>query len=100
MTMRELDVRGEICPYPMLRAVEALKKLPASAGLAVLTDHPPALSTIPWEAAKLGYEATIEPAGDAEWCIALQRAADPNAKPADLAARAIEQVAALASAEE
>lgn len=98
--MQELDVRGEICPYPMLRAVEALKKLPADAGLAVVTDHPPALSTIPWEAAKLGYEAIIQPAGNAEWRIDLRRAADPNAKPADLAARAVAQVAALDLPEE
>ena len=25
----QLDVRGEICPYPMMKASEALKKLPA-----------------------------------------------------------------------
>jgi TusA-related sulfurtransferase len=99
-TARELDVRGEICPYPMLRAVEALKKLPAGAALAVVTDHPPALSTIPWEAAKLGYEATIQPVGNAEWRIALRRATDPTAKPVELAARAIEQVAALDLPEE
>ena len=97
--MRELDVRGEICPYPMLRAVEALKKLAPNDGLSVLTDHPPALSTIPWEAAKLGYEAFIEPAGDAEWRIALQRAASPDMKPADLAARAGAQLASLALTE-
>jgi tRNA 2-thiouridine synthesizing protein A len=95
VAIRELDVRGEICPYPMLRAVEALKKLTPGDELAVLTDHPPALSTIPWEAAKLGYEATIEPAGDSEWRIALERAADTSKKPAELAARAIATVASL-----
>jgi tRNA 2-thiouridine synthesizing protein A len=95
MTIRGLDVRGEICPYPMLRAVETLKQLAPGDGLVVVTDHPPALSTIPWEAAKLGYEASIEPLGDAEWRIALRRAADPNTPPAELAARAIEQAAAL-----
>jgi tRNA 2-thiouridine synthesizing protein A len=73
--MQKLDVRGEICPYPMLRTVEALKKLPAGEGLEVVTDHPPALSTIPWEAAKLGYEATLSEAGHAEWRIDLRPAA-------------------------
>ena len=67
----QLDVRGEICPYPMLKAVEALKKLPAGEQLEVLTDHAPALTTIPWEAAKLGYDAEIEETADAEWRITL-----------------------------
>ena len=31
-----LDVRGEICPYPMMRTVDALEKLPANEELEVL----------------------------------------------------------------
>lgn len=78
-----LDVRGEICPYPMMQAVEALKKLrPDEGTLEVLTDHAPALTTIPWEAAKLGFEAEIEEEGGADWRITLTRsdaARDPKA---------------------
>ena len=68
---KQLDVRGEICPYPMMKASEALKKLPDGESLQVLTDHAPALSTIPWEAAKHGYRATIERIGSPEWLITL-----------------------------
>ena len=68
---KQLDVRGEICPYPMMKASEALKKLPQGETLQVLTDHAPALSTIPWEAAKHGYRATIERVGSPEWLITL-----------------------------
>src|SRR5690349_20421264 len=68
---KRLDVRGEICPYPMMKASEALKKLPAGESLEVVTDHAPALSTIPWEAAKQGFQASIEGVGAAEWRIAL-----------------------------
>lgn len=68
---KQLDVRGEICPYPMMKASEALKKLPTGESLQVLTDHAPALSTIPWEAAKQGYRATIERIGSPEWLITL-----------------------------
>ncbi len=93
--MRQLDVRGEICPYPMMRTVEALKKLPPDEGLEVLTDHPPALSTIPWEAAKLGYEATLEEAGPSEWKITLQKTAGPARKPADVMADLNRQLATL-----
>ena len=68
---KPLDVRGEICPYPMMKAAEALKKLPDGESLQVLTDHAPALSTIPWEAAKHGYRASIERVGSPEWLITL-----------------------------
>ena len=68
---KEIDVRGEICPYPMMKASEALKKLPSGESLEVLTDHAPALTTIPWEAAKHGYRAAIERVGTAEWRVTL-----------------------------
>ena len=68
---KQLDVRGEICPYPMMKASDALKKLPQGESLQVLTDHAPALSTIPWEAAKHGFRASIERVGSPEWLITL-----------------------------
>jgi len=71
---KQLDVRGEICPYPMMKASEALKKLSSGESLQVLTDHAPALSTIPWEAAKQGYRASIERVGSPEWLIRLEPA--------------------------
>jgi tRNA 2-thiouridine synthesizing protein A len=74
MTLKQLDVRGEICPYPMMKAVQALKKLqPGDHGLEVITDHAPALETIPTQAARLGFTAQIEETGSPEWRITLQR---------------------------
>jgi hypothetical protein len=49
----KLDVRGEICPYPQVKTVAALKKLAPSDQLEVLTDHPPALETVAAQAARL-----------------------------------------------
>lgn len=68
----ELDVRGEMCPYPAMKAHAALKKLTGDR-LVVLTDHAPALSTVPWEGAKEGFDAEIEEVGAGEWRIALTR---------------------------
>lgn len=68
----KLDVRGEMCPYPAMKAKEALAKLKTGA-LTVLTDHAPALSTVPWEGAKAGYDAEIVEAGRGEWRITLTR---------------------------
>ncbi|MER3398805.1 MAG: hypothetical protein C4315_09685 [Chloroflexota bacterium] len=67
-----LDVRGEICPYPMMRTVEALGKLAPGETLEVLTDHPPALSTIPWEAAKRGFAVEVEAIRPGEWRLILR----------------------------
>lgn len=69
----ELDVRGEICPYPMLKTVEVLKKLPENETLVVITDHAPALETIPTQARRRGFSVAIEQVGDPEWRITLTR---------------------------
>ena len=67
----ELDVRGEICPYPMMKAVEAMKKLKGSDRVVVLTDHAPCLDTIPPQAGRYGYSCHVDESGSAEWTITL-----------------------------
>jgi len=74
MSLKQLDVRGEICPYPMMKTVQALKRLSANElGLEVITDHAPALETIPTQAVRLGYTSVIEETGSPEWTITLTR---------------------------
>jgi len=92
--MMKLDVRGEICPYPMMKAVEALRQLPEGETLEVLTDHAPALTTIPWAAAKQGYAAEIEAAGLSEWRIVLTRAAKET-RPEEVLAKLQKRLAEL-----
>ena len=71
-TQPTLDVRGEICPYPMMRTNQELDESdPALTELDVLTDHPPALSTIPPEAMKRGYGCEIEEESPGEWRIKI-----------------------------
>ncbi|MBT4126979.1 MAG: sulfurtransferase TusA family protein [Chloroflexi bacterium] len=69
-----LDVRGEICPYPMLKTNEALEGDHKDVvTLDVLTDHPPALSTVPPQAMKRGYEVEIDELGAGEWRMRLTK---------------------------
>jgi tRNA 2-thiouridine synthesizing protein A len=96
--MRQLDVRGEICPYPMMKASEELKKLPAGESLEVLTDHAPCLTTIPWEAAKHSYRAEIVRVGDPEWRIMLTPASAPLSQ-TDLMADLARQLEAVGATE-
>lgn len=68
----ELDVRGEICPYPMMKAVKAMKEATKSRDtIEVITDHAPCLETIPPQATKLNFGVTIEEVGSPEWKITL-----------------------------
>lgn len=91
--MKSLDVRGEICPYPMMKTSEVLKKLSADEPLDVLTDHAPALTTIPWEAAKYGRRASIERVRQSEWKISLT--AGPTLSQTELMADLARQLEAV-----
>jgi TusA-related sulfurtransferase len=69
-----LDVRGEICPYPMLKTNEMLDGNQKGVQiLDFLTDHPPALSTVPPQAMKRGYEVEIDELGAGEWRLRLSK---------------------------
>ena len=70
--MMELDVRGEICPYPMLKAIEAMRAAPDGEEILVITDHAPCLETIPPQAARLNFEVSIAETGSPEWVITLK----------------------------
>jgi TusA-related sulfurtransferase len=41
--------------------------------LEVVTDHPPALETIPTQAARLGFRTDIEEADASEWRLTITR---------------------------
>ena len=73
-TRTQLDVRGEICPFPMMKTVQALKGLKKhQTELEVVTDHAPALETIPTQAARLGYESAVDETEPSEWHILLTK---------------------------
>ncbi len=67
----KIDVRGEICPYPLKKTLEALERLTPGEELEVLTDHPPSLEMIRIMASQRGYAMRVEDAGPAEWRIIL-----------------------------
>jgi TusA-related sulfurtransferase len=66
-----LDVRGEICPYPMLKTNEQLDANIKT--LTVITDHAPTLMTIPPQAVKRGYSCDIEETSQGEWTLYLTK---------------------------
>ncbi|MBN41201.1 MAG: sulfurtransferase TusA family protein [SAR202 cluster bacterium] len=72
-TNKVLDLRGEICPYPMLKTNEELDADKNIQILEVITDHSPALSTIPPQAVKRGYEVEIMETNNSEWKLILTK---------------------------
>jgi TusA-related sulfurtransferase len=70
---KTLDLRGEICPYPMLKTNEELDSNKELNILEVITDHSPALSTIPPQAVKRGYEVEIMEINNSEWKLILTK---------------------------
>ena len=71
--IKKLDLRGEICPYPMLKTNEELDSNKNIEILEVITDHSPALSTIPPQALKRGYDVEINEIDNSEWKIILSK---------------------------
>lgn len=67
----KLDVRGEVCHYPILKTVEAMKKFKAREEVVVITDHAPCLETIPAQAPRLGYTYSVAETGAPEWTLTL-----------------------------
>ena len=57
---RVLDVRGEECPVPEMKASKELKKMKVGEVLEVLTDHEPAVHvTLPSLCKSLGYPFVV-----------------------------------------
>ena len=68
-----LDVRGETCPYPMKKAMEAMERLAPEEILEVAVDHPPAIETIRMAANRFGFSMEVYPVGSGEWRLILRR---------------------------
>ncbi|MBC7091392.1 MAG: sulfurtransferase TusA family protein [Nitrososphaeria archaeon] len=69
-----LDLKGTVCPYPVLYTKMTLEKLKAGEILQVVIDNPPSLETVPASVKASGNEVLeireIEPA---VWIIRIRR---------------------------
>ncbi|HIH69698.1 sulfurtransferase TusA family protein [Methermicoccus shengliensis] len=65
----ELDVRGQVCPYPSLRTRQALMKMAPGKVLKVILDHPPAKDNVRREVDKMGHEFLGIEDNDGEWSL-------------------------------
>ena len=68
-----LDVRGEICPVPLIKATEAMRSATHSEGIEMLTDFMPAVLVVTNAAIKEGWNISIQSTGEKEWRVLLTR---------------------------
>ena len=72
--VKEVDARGEICPYPLLMAQKGMKGIKPGERLLVRVDYPKSSEDIPRWAEDAGHKVvTLEKRDDSEWEIVLQK---------------------------
>ena len=66
-----LDVRGEVCPVPLVKTMEAMKSASHGQGIEMLTDFMPAVLVVTNAALKEGWDINIQNVGPKEWRLLL-----------------------------
>ncbi|HHV21189.1 MAG TPA: sulfurtransferase TusA family protein [Propionibacterium sp.] len=71
----QLNTIGQVCPFPLVEAKQAIKQLNVGDELVIDFDCTQATDSIPHWAAAAGYPVTnFEQVGDAAWTITVQKA--------------------------
>jgi Predicted redox protein, regulator of disulfide bond formation len=56
VTVKRLDLRGYVCPYPQLATLKELRNSPPGTIIEVITDNPPSSENVPSVARREGHE--------------------------------------------
>jgi tRNA 2-thiouridine synthesizing protein A len=71
---RELDIRGEVCPYTFVKTKLALEEMTPGQVLRVLVDYEPATKNVPRSVKLQGDEVLgVESCGVSQWAILVRR---------------------------
>jgi TusA-related sulfurtransferase len=74
VSVLELDVKGEVCPAPLIKAMEAMKSAETGQEIDMVTDFLPAVLTVTNAALKENWNIKIEKTGTQEWKVRLSKA--------------------------
>ena len=73
---RELDIRGEVCPYTFVKTKLALEEMTPGQVLRVLVDYKPATQNVPRSVKLQGDDVlSVEPCGVSQWAILVRKVA-------------------------
>lgn len=74
MTRHILETEGQVCPFPLVEAQQAIAELPRGDELVINFDCTQATETIPQWAAENDYPVTaFDRTGEASWTITVQK---------------------------
>ena len=72
---KELNIKGEVCPYTFVRSKLALEAMQAGEILQVIVDHQPATENVPRSMENEGHKVLkVEKINDSDWQIVVRRA--------------------------
>lgn len=69
----EVDVRGEVCPVPLIKSMEAMKNASNDQVIELLTDFKPAVFVVMNAAMNQGWDVGIKQQAESEWKLSLSR---------------------------
>jgi tRNA 2-thiouridine synthesizing protein A len=74
VTVKRLDLRGYVCPYPQLATLKELRNSPPGTIIEVITDNPPSCENVPSVARREGHEVlSVEEVEKGVWRIVIRR---------------------------
>ncbi len=71
---RELDLKGEVCPYTFVKSKLVLEMMEPGQVLRVIVDYPPATSNVPRSMESEGHKVlAVGAAGEGAWEILVRK---------------------------
>ncbi|MBO8141841.1 MAG: sulfurtransferase TusA family protein [Firmicutes bacterium] len=71
---RELDLKGEVCPYTFVKSKLVLETMKPGEVLRVIVDHEPATGNVPRSMESEGHRVlSVGPAGERTWEIIVRK---------------------------
>ncbi len=71
----ELDLRGEVCPYTLVKTKQALARLQVGEALQVRLDNPTSAEDVPSVLRREGQEVvSVSAVGENEWLLEVRKA--------------------------
>jgi len=71
---RELDIRGEVCPFTFVKSKLVLEEMEKGQILRVIVDYKPSAESVPKSMREEGQEViAVNPINDKEWEIIIRK---------------------------
>jgi len=74
---KRIDIRGEVCPYTLVKAKLRIESIGVGDVLEILLDNPEAVKSIPHAMAGYGHQVVkVEKVSETDWFIQVQKSTE------------------------